>query len=138
MGQGCDQLPRRPHGGGAPTPVVRHHHLRLLRRDLSLVSLLPLFEADGRKLLPEALRPRFPLPPLERRPGHRRHVQVVLHEGPETQVRPLDLLGKIRLPGRLLGNVRHRPVRTHALAAPVLREIPPGLAVQYRHHRPFR
>ena len=72
------------------------HHLLLLLRRHPAEHRLPLLPQGHQGELPAAaVRSRFPLPQPAGHPGHRRDGPLVLVPGAETDLRALDLLGKI-------------------------------------------
>ena len=70
--------------------------------------------------------------------GCHRHVQVVLRPRPAAEVRPLDLLGEVRLLGAVLGRHHHRRERRHAVGQEFFAAIPARLGVQRRDDLPRR
>ncbi len=136
------RLGRRPReadgrlpGRRADPPHLRGHHDGRLRRPHrpGLRARLPR-RGLARVLLGPVLDGAQP----EGRAGHRRHVQVVLRQGAASAVRPLHLLGEVRLLGGLLGHVHHRRLGLHAVVPDVLRAVPAGVGVQRRDDRARR
>ena len=66
------------------------------------------------------------------------HQKWFFGKGPKPAVRPLDVLGKIRLLRRVLGDVCHRHVRHGDVVPAVLHRLPARLGDQHRAHRPLR
>ena len=130
------QISRRPLGGQPHRPLGRRGRGRVLppgrrgaaHRPVPLrpgpLHPLPLPQGAGDKgLLGAALRARLPLPEPQGPAGCHRDVPLVLRQGGDAEVRPLDLLGEVRLHGRLLGDVRHRRLRASCSGFP---NGPPG------------
>ena len=69
--------------------------------------------------------------------GFRGPPEMVLRQGTEAAVRPLDLLGEVRLLRRVLGRLRHRPVRADHVVPAVLHALPARLDHQHRADHPL-
>jgi hypothetical protein len=94
-----------------------------------IMSLRFLFiRKDIPELVPASLRTGFPFEHA-RYQGYHRDVPLVPVQRTEANLRALDILGKIRLPGRLLGDVCHRRFRPDALVPGILRQLPAWLGV---------
>ena len=117
----------RPPSSSAPVPV----------HDLALPEV-PFPRRAGEGLAGQALRSGFPFPQPQGPARHQGHVSLVLQQGRDAEARPLDLLGEIRFPGGLLGDVRHRAFRAHALVPGKVLVHIPGLVPQYCRSGPFR
>ena len=66
------------------------------------------------------------------------HNKWFFGKGPTPAVRPLDLLGEVRLFRRVLGRVHHRSPRLVHVVPDLLHPLPAGLAHQYRPDHPLR
>ena len=58
--------------------------------------------------------------------------------GPAARIRSLDLLGEVRLLGRVLGYLHHRRQRGHTVVQRLHDPVPAGMDVERRAHRPWR
>ncbi len=128
LGYGHHRFPRRPpcfrlhpsHGGGGVS--VRRFRSRS-GRDL---------ESDAGQGL-RLVRAGLPAAAQKGLGRHESPVQMVLWQGRAAQVRPLDLLGEVRLLGGVLGSLHHRPVRYHPVVLTLLQPLPAGLGLQPGH-----
>ena len=84
------------------------------------------------------LRPRLDDPDLAGRQGFHRAPEVVFRQGTQAAVRPLDLLGEVRLLRRVLGRLCHWRLRAGHVVSAILLPFPAGLDDQRRPHHPFR
>ena len=82
------------------------------------------FQVDARQV--GAVRPRFNDSDLAGRQGFCRAPEMVLRQRPQAAVRPVDLLGKIRLFRRVLGRLRHWRVGPGHVVPAILSHFMPG------------